>query len=90
MNKAINAMVRRAAGVKNQSVPVLVADNEGHKPLVLGTPGGWFTRGGTPIHAPTTYRNQGWSNMVYECDDRQIIVGEKWITRKITSLVKQA
>jgi|GEM_PF-4863577 len=93
MNKlesAIRAFVRREANVRNSQVPVIEVEEEGHAPIVIGTQGGWFTRGGARIAHPTAYAKVGWSNMEYWGDDRYILVGARWIENQLAGLVKGA
>lgn len=54
------------------NVPVYEEDVP--EPKIVGSRGGWFTRGGKPIHFPSAYSKKGRSNMVYQCSTRTIIV----------------
>ncbi len=65
------ALIRVKFGVSNH-VPVEEADVE--SPVLHGSEGGWFTKGGTPISHPSAYAKRGWSNMTYESSTRIIFV----------------
>lgn len=77
---AQRSKLREKFGVSN-NVPVL--EDEVSKPKLIGENGGWFTRGGTPIHAPSSYAKSGWSNMVYQTSTQVIVVpkGTKFAQR---------
>lgn len=47
-----------------KNCPVNISDEATSIDLV-GEPGGWFTKGGTPITYPNAYAKSGWSNMKY-------------------------
>ena len=49
------------------------------EPEGQGEYGGHFTRGGDRIQHPSGYSKKGWSNMVYHCSTRKIIVGIGWV-----------
>ena len=66
----------------NTSVPVTVIDGA-LPPKLLGSRGGHFTRGGTRIAHPGAYAKSGWSNMVYRCATRRIVVGDKWVAANV-------
>lgn len=64
--------VRAFFGVSN-AVPVIESP-EVSKPELTGERGGFFTRGGSRISHPSAYSRKGFSNMVYHCSTRMILV----------------
>jgi hypothetical protein len=64
--------VRALFGVSS-AVPVIESP-EVSKPELTGSPGGFFTRGGSRIYYPSAYSRKGFSNMVYHCSTRMILV----------------
>jgi hypothetical protein len=82
------ASVRKnTAGVGNH-VPIIiqsaVTDSDGDAAdwAYFGEPGGWFTKGGTPISHPGAYSRSGWSNMQYITSSEVIEVEADWFLRK--------
>ena len=85
LDSRLRAAIRRHFSVSNQCVPIEVLDHiDLPKPNgVEGDPGGWFTRGGTPIHSPNAYAKSGWSNMTYLTDGRIITITLAWLANFI-------
>ena len=80
MTPQIRTAVRRVFGLENnRGVPVKIAQWSNMEPRIYGEKGGHFTRGGSKIWHPSAYSRKGWSNMVYHCSTRFIIVGENWV-----------
>ena len=85
--ETIESFVRREAGINNNIVPVNIVDDS-HGPIVVGEAGGYFTRGGNRIMYPSAYSKVGFSNMSYHCEIRMIYVGQTWIERSCTKLLR--
>jgi len=76
--------IRKHVGLnKNTTIPVKIILEGDFQPFVVGQYGGWYTKGGRQIHYPSAYSQKGWSNMVYRCQTRTILVGDKWIEDNI-------
>jgi len=74
LDNQIDAALRRACGVSNNQVLIVRIAGDS-SPVVTGSRGGHFTKGGARIDHPSAYSRRGWNNMVYECDTRVITVG---------------
>lgn len=80
MNSKQRTIIRRRFGVhRNTSIPVKIVPTSLMPPLFVGSPGGWYTRGGRKIFYPSAYAKKGWSNMMYICSSEEIWVGERWL-----------
>jgi hypothetical protein len=75
LDPRLRRKIREHFNVHNQCVPVCIGDATEK----TGKMGGWFTCGGRPIRHPSTYAKSGWSNMVYECDTREITITKEWL-----------
>jgi hypothetical protein len=64
-------LIRAKFNVSN-AVPVM--EGAVLAPVLIGSKGGHFTKGGDPIAHPTAYAKRGWSNMVYRASTQKIIV----------------
>ena len=80
---AQRSQIRRIVGRSRcNNIPVAVIDGNS-SPKLSGKPGGWFTRGGTPIAHPSAYSRSGWSNMMYVRSSEAIEVGAEWILKNL-------
>lgn len=65
------ALIRAKFGVSNH---VPVEEGPVLAPVLIGSEGGHFTKGGDRISYPGAYSKKGFSNMVYRASTRKIIV----------------
>lgn len=73
-------ILREETARVGNNVPVYVEpapkkkDGELARWTCYGERGGWHTKGGARILYPSAYSKSGWSNMVYQTDDRVLVV----------------